>query len=515
MLRRLILDTAYRIDTSSRYASVKHFFFNFLENPNSKNKNLFDSFMIMLILISVFILVKDVKSEVSSSLLFFNNVVMSTIFLTEYLLRLWISSSVCKIIIEQNKHDTMLSRKFQLYEAFSKILKTKLKYILSFKAIIDLLAILPFFHQLRLLRVFILFRVFKLFRYAKSIQIFVSVLKSKQFEFITLLVFASIVIFVSSVFIYVVEANHPNSSINTFFEAFYWSIVTISTVGYGDVFPVTVFGRVVAIFVIMAGIAVFSLTTSIIVTAFTQKLDEIKDIKIENEILKMKEFYLVCGYEDIAKEVLKKLTISSKVIILDEDENRIKSAKLDGFNAFNYDPGSVESYKKLHIDIKTQVKAVLCLRESDVENVYTALTIRSFNKEIFVLSLLMHETNRNKLIFAGVNELLYTKELVGMIARELVGQRVAFEAIHELRTNLNGIEMQEIIINKRILENFKSINEFDNKKYRLVFLGIYKEKEKKFFFNPKDDISLEEGDYLLVIGNVVFMKEFDRYLHMD
>jgi len=249
--------------------------------------------------------------------------------------------------------------------------------------------------------------VFKLFRYAKSIQIFVSVFKSKQFEFITLLVFASIVVFVSSVFIYVVEANHPNSSINTFFEAFYWSIVTISTVGYGDLFPVTVFGRVVAIFVIMAGIAVFSLTTSIIVTAFTQKLDEIKDIKIENEILKMKEFYLVCGYEDIAKEVLKKLTISSKVIILDEDENRIKSAKLDGFNAFNYDPGSVESYKKLHIDIKTQVKAVLCLRESDVENVYTALTIRSFNKEIFVLSLLMHETNRNKLIFAGVNELLY------------------------------------------------------------------------------------------------------------
>jgi len=102
-----------------------------------------------------------------------------------------------------------------------------------------------------------------------------------------------------------------------------------------------------------------------------------------------------------------------------------------------------------------------------------------------------------------------------MIARGLVGQRVAFEAIHELRTNLNGIEVQEIIINKRILENFKSIKEFDNKKYRLVFLGIYKEKEKKFFFNPKDDISLEEGDYLLVIGNVVFMKEFDRYLHMD
>ncbi|MEA1956027.1 MAG: ion transporter [Campylobacterota bacterium] len=515
MLRRLITDTAYHIHTSPRYASIKRFFFNFLENPNSKNKNIFDSFMIMLILISVFILVKDVKSEVNSSLLFFNNVVISTIFLIEYLLRLWISSSVCKIIIEQNEHDTMLSREFQLYDAFKKIVKAKLKYILSFKAIIDLLAVLPFFHQLRFLRIFILFRVFKLFRYVKSIQIFVSVLKSKQFEFITLLVSASIVVFVSSVLIYVVEANHPNTSINTFFEAFYWSIVTISTVGYGDISPVTEFGRVVAIFVIVAGITVFSFTTSLIVTAFTQKLDEIKDIKIENDITKIKDFYLVCGYEEIAKDVIKKLTKHSKVIVLDEDENRVNRAKLDGFSAFNYDPGSVESYKKLHIDVAKQVKAVLCLRESDIENVYTALTIRSFNKEIFILSLLMNEINRNKLTFAGVNELLYAKELVGMIAKELVGQRVAFEAIHELRTNLHGIKMQEIVINKRILENFKSIGEFDNKKFRLILLGIYQQSKKEFLFNPNDTIPIAEGDYLLVIGNIVFIKEFDKYLHTD
>ncbi len=515
MLSRLTTDLAYRINTSTRYANVKHFFFNLLENQEYKYKNIFDSLMIILILISIFILIKDVKQEASDRLLFINNVVISFVFLIEYTLRLWVSSSVTDIIIKQNEYDTMLSRKFSLYTAFIEIIKIKLKYILSFKAIIDLLAILPFFHQLRLLRIFIVFRVFKLFRYAKSIQVFVSVLQSKKFEFITLGIFAIIVTFISSVLIYAMEATHPDSMIKTFFEAFYWSLVTISTVGYGDISPITQEGRTVALFVIVAGIAVFSFTTSLIVTAFTQKLDEIKDMKVEEDISKMKEFYLVCGYESIAKDVVKKLSINSNVIILDEDENRVKTAKSDGFNALNYDPGNVDSYKKLHINIQTQVKAVLCLRECDVENVYSTLTIRSFNKDIFILSILMDEINRSKLIFAGVDELLYAKELVGMIAKELVGKRVAFEAIHELRTNINGIDMQEIIVNKRILENFNLISDFDNKKFRLILLGIYKQSEKKFVFNPQDNIKLEEGDYLIVIGNEVFIKEFDKYLHSD
>lgn len=513
MLSRLITNAAYRINTSSRYAGVKHFFYNLLENSNYRYKNIFDAFMIMLILLSVYILIVDVKQTLHPYLEFINSVVISLVFFVEYILRLWITSSVTEIIIKQNEYDTMLSRKFQLSSALKEVVKTKLSYIFSLKAIIDLLAILPFFHELRLLRIFILFRVFKLFRYAQSTQFFLSVIISKKFEFITLLMFASIVIFVSSVLIYVMEANNPNSSINDFFKAIYWSIVTISTVGFGDITPVSEEGRVVAMFVIVAGIAVFSFTTSLVVTAFTQKLDEIKYMKIEEDVSKMKDFYLVCGYEGIAKDVIKKLTRNSDVIILDEGEQRVKNAKDDGFNAFNYDPGSVESYKKLNINMQKQVRAVLCLRESDVENVYSTLTIRSFNKDIPILSILMDEANRGKLVFAGVNEILYVKELVGMIAKELVGKRVAFDVIHELRTNLHGIDIQEIIINKRILENFRFIQDIESKRFRLVLLGVYNGIDKRFIFNPKPDLEIVEGDYLIVIGNLFFIKEFDRYLH--
>ncbi|WP_455755782.1 ion transporter [Sulfurimonas sp.] len=514
MIKGLVVDFAYFLNTSNNYQSTRRFVYNLLENTSYKYKKHFDLFMITLIFISVIILIREVKSDVNEYLLFFSNFVVSIIFFIEYILRFWIAGSVTKIIIEQNEHDLMLEDEFRLSHALRDIARVKLKYVFSIKAIIDLLAILPFFHQLRLLRIFVLFRMFKLFRYAKSIQTFTSVVASKKFEFFTLLIFASIVVFVSSILIYVMEANNPNSPIETLFEAIYWSIVTISTVGYGDITPATSEGRVVAMFVIVAGIGVFSFTTSLIVTSFTEKLDEIKDLKVIDDIAKIRNFYLICGYGNISREVAKKLTQTNKVIVLEEDFAKAETAKKDGFVVLNYDPGSISSYQKLRINLEDQVKAILCLGNSDVENVYTALTVRSFNKDVYILSTLINKANKNKLLFAGVNELFYEKELVGIVAKEFVGQPVAFEAIHSLRTNYNGIDVQEILVSDRVLESFYQVGDLENKKYRIVLLGIYKRNKKRFYFNPIDSTILEAGDYLLVIGNSKFLKEYKSYLNI-
>ena len=514
MYKRLVVDFFYFLQTSKSYQKTRRFFYNFLENDSYPHKKYFDAFMMMLIFISVATLIREVKHDIDARLLFFNYYIISFIFFIEYILRLWVTSSVSEIVIRHYENESMLGKKLNLLSAFNEVLRVKLRYILSIKAIIDLLAILPFFHQLRLLRIFILFRVFKLFRYARSFQILTSVFSAKKFEFITLFIFASIVIIISSILVYVMEAMNPASPINTLFEAFYWSIVTIATVGYGDIVPVTDGGRVVAIIVITAGIAVLAFTTSLVVSAFNEKLDEIRETKIVNNISSTKKYYIVCGYESIAQEVVKKLCQSSfEVIVLDEDETRINQAKKAGYAALNFDPGSVESYKKLQLDLDTQVKAVLCLRENDVENVYTALTVRSLSKDVFILSLVMQELNKNKLSYAGVNEILYAKELIGMVTREFVGQPVAFEVIHALRSEFTSINIEEIFISGHVLENFVFVKDLMSSAYRVVLLGVHKKSLKRFFFNPIDSTILEEGDYLLVIGNTYFVQEFIKHLN--
>ena len=510
---RFIINFAYFLNSSIWYQRKRRFFSNLLENDDYKYKKYFDVVMIILIFSSVSILIYEVKKDVHDLLNIFNSYIISFIFFIEYILRFWVSSSVSKVIIHQDEYSDLLGRDFDVWFVLRRVIKDKLEYVLSAKAIIDLLAIMPFFHELRLLRIFVLFRVFKLFRYAKSFQTFSSVLATKKFEFFTLAMFALMVIFVSSILIYVMEANDPKSNINTLYQAFYWSIVTISTVGYGDVVAVSSEGQFVAVVVILAGIAVMAFTTSLFVSAFTEKIEDIKESKTIQDIAKIKSVYIVCGYGNIAREVAKKLKSTRfRIVVIDKLNENIEKAKKDGLMALNYNPGSVESYKKLNLDMSTHVKAVLCLEEDDVANVYTALTIRSIDKDVYIMSLLINSANRNKLLYSGVNELLYDKEFVGLVAREYVGQPVAFEAIHAIRSEDSLIKIDEITVTERIVYNFATVGELNNVDFRVVLLGVQKKSFSRFLFNPLNSTILEPGDVLLVIGNYMFVREFTKFL---
>lgn len=511
---RLIIDAAYSLQGSVQYRHQKTFFRNLLTNDDFSLKRYFDFMMIILIMTSVLIMMREVKHPVSNMWLIFNNYIISIIFLIEYLLRFWICSDNSEIIIKQYEKDTALQRPFRLGSILLKILRSKWEYVRSISAIIDLLAIVPFLHHMRLLRIFILFRVFKLFRYARSLQTFGSVLATKKYEFIALFSFASMIIFISTVMIYVMEANEPDSSINTIFDAFYWSIVTISTVGYGDITPVTNEGRFVAIVIIISGIAVISFTTSIIVSAFADEIKNIKDLKVIDNVEKLKRVYLICGYEDIAHQVALKLHRKGRsIIVLDTDPERIARAKDNNLIALPYDPGSRNSYGHLNIDFNKQVNTVLCLQEDDVQNIYTALTIRSLNKNVKILSTLMHHKNYKKLQLAGVDKIMYIQKFVGMMAKGFSGKPVAFETMHALRSEQTSVNLTEIIVDERISQNYAFVRELKYKSNHLILMGIYKQDKKKFFFNPTGETALEIGDTLLFIGEQTFLAEFNLLLH--
>ncbi len=513
-LSRFIIRSAYFFHGFAPYQKTKTFFYNLLENSHYPYKKYFDAFMILLIFLSVVILIREVKHEVHDASQFFNDYIISLIFFLEYLLRFWVYSSNSEIIIKQHEHDEFLQRRFQLFSALGQVIAKKWEYVRSLAAIIDLLAIMPFFHQLRLLRLFIVFRVFKLLRYANSLRNLLSVLRHKKFELLTLFIFAAIVIFVSGVLIYIMEANNPESPIDTLFEAFYWALVTISTVGYGDITPVSPEGRAVAMVIIVAGVAVLSFSTSIIVSAFTERMDEIIENKTLSDVNSLKRFYLICGYGEVAQSVASKLhRMGHKIVVLDKDAESIKTAKSHQLTALQYDPGAFASYQLLRLNFDTQVSAVLCLSNNDVDNVYTALTIRSISQEVMLLSILMHEHNRKKLQLAGINEIVYSQELVGMVAKEYSGKPVAFEAIHMLRSDQSDVITEEIVIDEYVVENYASIQELDCDKRRILLLGIFGADGTTFNFNPPDDHALVEGDILVIIGTIGLIREFKQAIH--
>lgn len=511
-LSKLFVDLAYLLQASKAYQGSKHFFYSLLEDESYPYKRYFDYFMMLLILSSVMLLIRQVKYPLPGYAVIYNDYIISFIFLIEYLLRFWIYSSISKEIIQQYEKDQFLGYRFKLHRAFAKILRSKWEYVSSYYAIIDLLAIMPFFHQLRILRLFILFRAFKIFRYTKSLQQFAGVLASKKFEFFTLMIFASVMISVSAVLIYVAEANNEESAINTVFEAFYWSFVTLSTVGYGDFVPVTDLGRSVAMVIIISGIAVISFMTSIIVSAFTEQLDGIKEQKMISDISKMKRFYLICGFSELSSIVTKRLQKDGiSFVVLEKEPQRLLQASKSKMAAILADPAKQETYENYGIDIKKQVISVLCLEETDVQNIYTALTIRAIDPQISILSYLHEDKNRKKLSIAGVNNIIYPQELIGVLSREFTGKPVAFEAINALRSQSTDVIIEELLIDRRVINHRKYVEDLNIHETKLILLGIYR--DKRFHFNPDVKMGLFEGDILVMIGLEQMIKEFSLNLH--
>ena len=506
------VDIAYFLQTSKSYQSTKAFFYSLLEDDSNPYKKYFDYMMMIFILSSVMLLIRQVKYPLNEYAVIYNDYLISLIFLVEYLLRFWVHSSVSEEIIHQYEKDEFLGYRFRLSRAMGKIFHAKWRYVSSYFAIIDLLAIMPFFHQLRILRLFILFRAFKIFRYTKSLQQFAGILGSMKFEFFTLMIFASVMISVSAVLIYVAEANNTDSAINTIFEAFYWSFVTLSTVGYGDFVPVTSLGRSVAMVIIISGIAVISFMTSIVVSALSQQLDGIKEQKMITDISKMNKFYLICGFSEVSLIVMRRLQKDGiPFVLLDKDPQKILQASKAKMSAVLADPSKQENYENFGIDIKKQAISVLCLEDTDVQNIYTALTIRSIDPEVSILSYLHESKNRKKLSIAGVDNIIYPQELIGVLAREFTGKPVAFEAMNALRSQITDVMIEEVLIDERILSQRKCVEDLKVHASKLTLLGIYR--KKQFYFNPPMDMKLQDSDILVMIGIEQMIKEFSLNLH--
>ncbi|MCU7958844.1 MAG: potassium channel family protein [gamma proteobacterium symbiont of Bathyaustriella thionipta] len=276
IFNKLLVQLCLFLEASNGYEKAKAIARNFLDDPRSPYKRYFDSGMILLVLISVALLVYTVDNPFQPWMKWVEDLAV-TIFIVEYLARIWIVGDIHKTVIDHYRQSEFLCLPFSIRSALFEVAKLKWDYITSPLAIIDLLAILPSYRPIRLLRVFLLFRLFKLFRYSRSIHGMTEALAERRFEFYILAFFMVFVVTAAASAIYVFEGGLPDSNINNIFDAIYWAMVTLSTVGYGDITPHTTEGRVVALALIISGIGVLAFATSIVVAAFNEKIGELRE----------------------------------------------------------------------------------------------------------------------------------------------------------------------------------------------------------------------------------------------
>jgi voltage-gated potassium channel len=164
---------------------------------------------------------------------------------------------------------------------FAKPFWGRIRYAFTLMAIVDLLAILPallpliFTFDLRIirfLRVFRLFRLFKMSRYVQSLNSLDDVVRAKKEELVVTLVMIGMLLLFSSSLMYIVETEAQPDKFPDIPSAMWWGVATLTTVGYGDVFPITPLGKLFGAFIALLGIGMFALPTGILASGFAEEI---------------------------------------------------------------------------------------------------------------------------------------------------------------------------------------------------------------------------------------------------
>lgn len=234
----------------------------------SKWNRWFDGFIVSLIVLSIIAIILESHESINQKFSYpFRIFEIFTIFIftIEYLLRVWTADLK--------------------YTDEGKV-SARIKFIFSAYGLIDLLAILPFFlpfvfkfdlRFIRILRVFRLLRVFKLNRYTKALQLVGSVCNEKRSELAVTAFVTIVLILLSSTVMYHVENEVQPHKFPNIVSTFWWSVATLTTIGYGDVVPITAWGRLISGIIALLGIGLVAMPTGIISAAFIEKVGEEKE----------------------------------------------------------------------------------------------------------------------------------------------------------------------------------------------------------------------------------------------
>jgi len=223
------------------------------------------------------------------------------IFSIEYLARLWVS-------VDQERY------------AGVPRWRARIRYIFTPMALIDLLAIAPFYLtmlipiDLRYLRLFRLLRLLKLSTYFDGLQVFGTVLRREAGAIAGAMLTMMVLIVVSACLMFTVENAAQPGHFESIAQAIWWAVVTLTTVGYGDITPITFGGKLLAIVIMILGVGTMALPASILAARFSEELQSRREVLRSNVIDALRDGHIDAAEEQSIEELQERLGLPADVV---------------------------------------------------------------------------------------------------------------------------------------------------------------------------------------------------------
>lgn len=302
------------------------------------------------------------------------------------------------------------------------------------------------------------------------------------------------------------EKQH-NHAINNLFDALWWSIVTITTVGYGDITPATIGGRVVAILLMAYGVGLIGMFTAAIASSILEKrLREDKGLKP----IKEKNHFILCGWNSMSKEVHDEIRSSP----LTKDAYVALIAQLDSRPVSDYNFGFVRgavNEQTLEMANLKQARTVIIFSDEKLEphardavTILNALTIETLKPDVYTCVEIEDEANLEHCKRARVDEIIIKGTFSSkLLARSAIHHGLS-KFIEEILSSRYGPELLKVQSPKSMEgQPFARVLIETKERFNATVVAVQSKDESKFITNPSNDYIIRKGDYLIVIADKV------------
>ncbi|MCB9190733.1 MAG: potassium channel protein [Flavobacteriales bacterium] len=291
----------------------------------------------------------------------------------------------------------------------------------------------------------------------------------------------------------------------TFWDSLYMTVITISTVGFSEVKPLSFEGRIFTVFLIMSSFGTFAYTitevTKYVIDGEFRRL--ILHIRVDRTIGKLKGHTIICGYGRNGKQAYQTLKESGITCVVVEKDKGIISELMEADNILYIEGDATQDEVLARAGIK-EARALITALPNDADNLFVVLTARVSNDKIKIISRASEDNSDTKLRHAGVNNVIMPDRVGGAHMAQLVVKPDVVEFI-DLLIGQSSVEthIEEIPCHSLPSSYLgKSIVDLDIRKNWGANIVGFKTEEGEYVFNPSPDTLIQKGSKLFVLGTM-------------
>ncbi|MFP4484517.1 MAG: potassium channel family protein [Spirochaetota bacterium] len=293
----------------------------------------------------------------------------------------------------------------------------------------------------------------------------------------------------------------------TLSDAFYMTILSISTTGFREVNPLSEAGKILTIFVIIVGLVSLAYFGGRLVQTIIENYLLRRRRRMDAKLRRLKNHYIVCGFGRMGRNICQDLLEANvRFVVIEKDQAYTQQLEDAGYLYVLGDAASDEILMKAGIQ---QANGLIAVVSSDAENIYTTLSAKSLNPNIKVVARALQDESESKLKKAGADRVIKPYELVGHRMAQLVLRPGIEEFIDTVvRRGGKSIMMEEIAVEPASCLVGQSLRDSPIRKELNIIIVVIHRADGELIYNPSPDVRIEPRDRMIAIGDRVQLEQF-------